>query len=42
MKKDRLLEILNKFNDIKIAVVGDMMLDDYIERNEKEITKFSD
>lgn len=30
MKKDRLLEILNKFNDIKIAVVGDMMLDDYI------------
>lgn len=30
MKKERLLEILEKFRDIKIAVVGDMMLDDYI------------
>lgn len=30
MKKDRLLEILKKFDNIKIAVVGDMMLDDYI------------
>ena len=30
MKKQRLLEILEKFNNVKIAVVGDMMLDDYI------------
>ena len=30
MKKERLLEILEKFNSIRIAVVGDMMLDDYI------------
>lgn len=30
MKKDRLLEILNKFDNINIAVVGDMMIDDYI------------
>lgn len=30
MEKTRLLEILDKFNNITIAVVGDMMLDDYI------------
>lgn len=30
MKKDRLIEILDKFKDVRIAVVGDMMLDDYI------------
>ena len=30
MKKNRLIEILEKFKKIKIAVVGDIMLDDYI------------
>ncbi|MGL4981065.1 MAG: D-glycero-beta-D-manno-heptose-7-phosphate kinase, partial [Fusobacteriaceae bacterium] len=30
MKKKRLLEILEKFSSVRIAVVGDMMLDDYI------------
>ncbi|MGL5122626.1 MAG: D-glycero-beta-D-manno-heptose-7-phosphate kinase [Fusobacteriaceae bacterium] len=30
MKKERLLEILKKFDNAKIAVVGDMMIDDYI------------
>lgn len=30
MKKERLVEILNKFEKVTIAVVGDMMLDDYI------------
>ena len=30
VKKSRLLEILESFKDIKIAVIGDMMLDDYI------------
>ena len=30
VKKVRLLEILESFKDIKIAVIGDMMLDDYI------------
>ncbi|MGL4393443.1 MAG: D-glycero-beta-D-manno-heptose-7-phosphate kinase [Fusobacteriaceae bacterium] len=30
MKKERLIEILNNFDKAKIAVVGDMMLDDYI------------
>jgi len=28
--KWRLLEILNRFEEVKIAVIGDMMLDDYI------------
>ncbi|MGL6170205.1 MAG: bifunctional heptose 7-phosphate kinase/heptose 1-phosphate adenyltransferase, partial [Fusobacteriaceae bacterium] len=30
MKKQRLVEILEKFNNVKIAIIGDMMLDDYI------------
>ncbi|MGL4533688.1 MAG: D-glycero-beta-D-manno-heptose-7-phosphate kinase [Fusobacteriaceae bacterium] len=30
MKKRRLVEILEKFNNVKIAIIGDMMLDDYI------------
>jgi len=30
VKKNRLLEILESFKNIKIAVIGDMMLDDYI------------
>lgn len=30
VKKSRLLEILDAFKNIKIAVIGDMMLDDYI------------
>lgn len=30
VKKSRLMEILEAFKDIKIAVIGDMMLDDYI------------
>ena len=30
MEKNRLIEILEKFKKIKIAVVGDIMLDDYI------------
>ena len=30
VKKSRLLEILESFKKIKIAVIGDMMLDDYI------------
>lgn len=30
VKKARLVEILESFKDIKIAVIGDMMLDDYI------------
>ncbi len=30
MKKERLLEILKKFDSARIAVVGDMMIDDYI------------
>ncbi len=30
VKKSRLLEILESFKNIKIAVIGDMMLDDYI------------
>ena len=30
MKKSRLEEILNSFENLKVAVVGDMMLDDYL------------
>jgi len=30
MKKSRLEEILNSFQNLKVAVVGDMMLDDYL------------
>ncbi len=30
VKKSRLIEILESFKNIKIAVIGDMMLDDYI------------
>lgn len=30
MKKERLEEILNSFEDLRVAVVGDMMLDDYL------------
>ena len=30
MKINKLVEILNKFTNIKIAVIGDMMLDEYI------------
>ncbi|MGL5000018.1 MAG: D-glycero-beta-D-manno-heptose-7-phosphate kinase [Cetobacterium sp.] len=30
MKKERMREILNKFSEVKIAVIGDMMLDEYI------------
>ncbi|MGL5796860.1 MAG: D-glycero-beta-D-manno-heptose-7-phosphate kinase, partial [Cetobacterium sp.] len=30
MEKSRLEEILNSFAKLKVAVVGDMMLDDYL------------
>lgn len=30
MKKERLLEIISSFRQVKMAVVGDLMLDDYI------------
>lgn len=30
ISNDRLIEILNKFDNVKIAVVGDMMLDEYL------------
>ena len=30
MEKERLIEIISNFKKVKIAVVGDIMLDDYL------------
>lgn len=38
MKKERLEEILNSFKNLKIGVVGDMMLDDYLIGNVDRIS----
>ena len=38
MKRDRIVEILNKIEDVKIAVFGDFMLDKYIVGNVERIS----
>ena len=38
MKKERLLEIISNFRKIKVAVIGDLMIDDYIIGNVERIS----
>lgn len=38
MKKERLLEIISNFRKVKVAVIGDLMIDDYIIGNVERIS----
>ena len=38
MNKERLVEIISNFRKVKMAVVGDLMLDDYIIGNVERIS----
>ena len=38
MNKERLLEIIGSFRKVKMAVIGDLMIDDYIIGNVERIS----
>ncbi|WP_300393107.1 D-glycero-beta-D-manno-heptose-7-phosphate kinase [Fusobacterium sp.] len=38
MKKERLLEIISEFRKVRVAVIGDLMIDDYIIGNVERIS----
>ena len=38
MKKERMFEIINKFSDVSILVIGDIMLDKFIYGNVTRIS----